>query len=191
MNRDILYLISEFEKSVEIVIPSDNPFWTFTERMNLGRANFGAAVLRSRIYVVGGVRSYDPSQMEYYCSVSRQWTIVSIDISRCDYRGIVVVDELMYLIGGISPKTCNVYNPALECHGWKQVHTGRGCILPAAAVAAVDGYIYLIAGSHGRSRVNDVSGFNPSTRHWDSKWSRCKSFRSGAKAVIITKCIGT
>lgn len=156
--------------------------------MNLPRSGMGVAVLQSQIYVIGGVREDDDNQMERFCSVTNQWTLVpNIYIARRDYSATVVDDELAYSFGDCC-RTRIAYNPAFESRlGWKRLEIDAGCLNNDAALAAVDGYIYFIGGFSDNAKTDSISGYSPAHQRWDKNCSRCTSPRAFAKTVVVNK----
>lgn len=181
-----------YEKSVEVITTPNQLSWKDGVDMNTGRADMGVAAVRSRIYVVGGVKESDKSRMEYFCSVTQQWTYVDIEVPHRDFRGVAVDDELVYLIGGDDVTTYNVYNPACSRKGWKQLPGANTadvvCLWKRSAIAAVDSVIYCIGGAFQGQRMATVSSYSTVTGIWNHACSTCTSKRANAKAVVLKMC---
>ncbi len=123
--------------------------WTTLEPMPTPRSNLGVAVVKDKIYAIGGVQS---NMNEEYDPAKNTWTTkMSMPTARGDFA-IAVLQDKIYAIGGLTRSgqwtaeltdVNEVYDPVTD--SWT---TKKSMPIPKAGLSAnvVDGKIYLIGG---------------------------------------------
>lgn len=171
--------------------------WTSRTPLSTPRALGASAVLGSDIYFLGGRNKQGVlSMLEKYSTAKDKWEkMTSMPTARWSLMATSVGDKL-YAIGGVSGVGDNrraldiveVYEP--EANSWQSLGS-----MPeprqGAAVAAVDGLIYIISGktvsyaeeSSGDPITDHVDVFDPGTDTW-KRVANIPVGRAGATAVV-------
>lgn len=139
------------------------------------RQEHGVAELGGRLYVVGGMNNVGitlDSVMAYDIAAD-QWSEVAPLPQPIHHPGVAAAGGKLYVLGGF-----NLLTPAFIALGdvyeydpSTNVWTARagmpaGSERGAAAVATIDGLIYVAGGQRGNAAVTDFSVYNPSADHW-------------------------
>ncbi|XP_022096832.1 kelch-like protein diablo [Acanthaster planci] len=137
------------------------------------------------IYVVGGELNpgrTTTSTVERYTPALNCWTSVNPMGSPRRGVGTVMLDKILYAVGGSDNAALNVvecFDPATG--GWRYLaplQEPRSSV----AVAAAGGYVYAFGGYNGMTSSRTVERFNPNTNEWKHT-TEMTSPRSMAAAV--------
>lgn len=188
MNKTIVLLITLIilTPSIIIVKPVSTELvensWETKASLPTPRACVGAAVVKGKIYVIGGMPDYDTN--EEYDPATNTWTTKApMPTGRCNF-GITVYENKIYCIGGQFSHeqnpyagseftgTVEVYDPATDEWKTKNPMPAPRCQLQASVV---NGKIYLIGG-RSRDQNSTVSStvslnevYDPKTDTWTTK----------------------
>ncbi|TGZ73452.1 hypothetical protein CRM22_001507, partial [Opisthorchis felineus] len=131
----------------------------------------GAAVLRKKVYVIGG--SYDGvvpvRDVDIYDVSGNSWTQgPQLQYARQDH-GVAVLNDKIYAVGGYNGKTelrgVEVFNISAEA--WSSI-TPMSCARRRFGVTAFYGAIYAIGGENRSGILSCVEKYNLSTDSWTS-----------------------
>lgn len=134
----------------------------------------------------GWCEGFPTDHIETYDKQSDCWFVVNIrDQSIRAYHGVVVLDNLIYVIGGFDGteyfNTMHCFNPVT--YTW----TEKACmhdIRCYVSVCTFSGEIYALGGYNGRTRLNSAERYNPSLNQWTVIASMSVS-RSDASAAVF------
>jgi N-acetylneuraminic acid mutarotase len=172
----VLLLIICFPVSTLPLVSASEDSWTTMEPMPTSRSSLGVAVVKDKIYAIGGVQS---DINEEYDSAKNIWTIkTSMPTARGDFA-IAVFQDKIYVIGGLTRSgqwtaeltdVNEVYDPATD--SWT---TKTSMPIPKAGLSAnvVDGKIYLIGGftQSPNSTVKTTSKETLVYDHFTDSWT--------------------
>jgi len=161
--------------------------WTTKAEMPTARSGLGVAVVKEKIYAIGGTNQGGFSATtEEYDPATNTWTFKTPMPTARSAFGIAVYQNKIYCIGGyadgFSATGVNeVYDPATNT--WE---TKSPMLTPRINIQAnvVNGKIYLIGGNPNGT-VNDV--YDAATDTWLTKASISTAVSSYASAVVDNK----
>jgi len=176
--------LSYFRNYYWKVVAKDNrgaqtqgPIWRFTTRQNpwatkapmpTARTDFGAAVVNSKIYAIGGNSAALPTVEEYDPSTNQWATKAPMPTGR-NGLAVGVVNNKIYAIGGYNAgylTTVEEYDPSTDTWTTKSpMPTGRWRL----AAGVVNSKIYAIGGENAGGALTTVEEYNPSTDSWTAK----------------------
>jgi N-acetylneuraminic acid mutarotase len=173
----VLLLILCFAMSTLPLVRASEDSWSTLEPMPTARSSLGVAVVKNKIYAIGGVQS---DINEEYDSAKNTWTTkMSMPTARGDFA-IAVLQDKIYAIGGLTRSgqwtaeltdVNEVYDPATD--SWT---TKKSMPIPKAGLSAsvVDGKIYLIGGftqsSNGTKQTSKENlVYDPIADSWTTK----------------------
>src|SRR3989304_7615486 len=164
--------------------------WTTKAPMHEARSNLGVAVVKGKIYAIGGNAEQGNTGLnEEYDPVTDTWTFKAAMLTPRSYFTVAVYQNKIYCIGGTTGYSntgepyytggVEVYDP--DTDSWENKTP-----MPTAKVAkanVVNGKIYLIGGAPNNT-LNQV--YDPATDSWTTK-SSMPTEAYGASAVIDNK----
>jgi len=179
--------------------------WSSLCEMPDSRSLCGAAVVKDKVYVVGGkdsnghstdsVYMYDPSLDTWTSSIPRMQS------QRCDL-GVAVLNDRIYAVGGVgsggfyqdeTSDTAEVLDLSQEgTQEWKDIanmNTGRNCV----SVGVLNGKIYAVGGfDKDQELLSSVEAYDPETNVWspvaDLSLPRCGAGVGVLDGVLY--CVG-
>ncbi|KAM4691914.1 kelch-like protein 10 [Rhinophrynus dorsalis] len=117
----------EHLNTAEVYNPETNR-WTTIAPMMTRRSGHCVISYRNKIYAVGG---YDGetclSSAECYCPVSNTWTSIPDMLTPRNHFGMEVVDDHLFLVGGLNNSYNNLYDEFFDSNEWhchKKMRTG-------------------------------------------------------------------
>jgi len=143
--------------------------WKDAEAMSMLRSRVGVAVMKNRLYAIGGYNGTERlNTVEVFDSVTKRWSrVASMNFCRSAV-GAVAVCEFLYVCGGFdgisSLDTVERYDPDLD--EWKNIarmNKNRS----AAGVVHLDGKIYALGGHNGLSIFESVESYDTRTGGWE------------------------
>lgn len=146
-------------------------YWTSTASMAAPRADFAAAAVDGRLWVLGGITGGAGTRLnttEVYDPASDSWRAGPMLQAPRSAFSVATVGQLLYLFGGATPEQANTTTvQALDTTTgqWRDLAP-----LPAPlanpALAQLDGTIYLIGGEANGAAVGTVYAYTPATNNW-------------------------
>ncbi len=147
------------------------PYWESLIPMPEARQAAGAALLRGRVYVVGGsgsrgevldsVESYDPILNNWFAAASLPQALHHV--------AVAVAGDRLYAIGGLSGSGATavraVYAYDADADHWERradLPTARG----AAAAVVIGSQIYVVGGQRDGRAVADLATYDVDTDTW-------------------------
>jgi N-acetylneuraminic acid mutarotase len=172
INRTYLATVEEYDPATNI--------WTLKTDMPTSRNGHATAVGNSKIYVIGGdlQREMSGAIVEEYNPATDTWAKKTDMPSRRTFLSACSVGEKIYVLGGVTagfsgadwhPAAIEVYHPVTD------IWTRKGntpTLRAGAAVAVVDGKIYVIGGETGSLHtpaISTVEKYDPATDTWARK----------------------
>ena len=190
-----LLLILCFALATLPLVRAAEDYWTTMEPMPTSRSSLGVAVVKDKIYAIGGVQS---DINEEYDSAKDTWTTkMSMPTARGDFA-IAVFQDKIHVIGGLTRSgqwtaeltdVNEVYDPATD--SWT---TKTSIPVPKAGLSAnvVGGKIYLMGGfiqfangTRQTSKENLV--YDPIDDSWSTKMPIPTATLDYATAVVDDK----
>ncbi len=174
-----LYVLGGFEGSgftpsnlVFEYNPSNNE-WTQLATMPTPRGAGVAAALDGKIFVIGGVSSFQLAvgTNEMFDPVANTWNSRRAMPTRREHLAAAVIDSLIYVVGGrefgVNKNTLEAYSPRSDTwYTLAPMPTARGGL----AAAALHGRLYVFGGeffdSGGSGVFAEVEEYNPVTNTW-------------------------
>uniref|UniRef100_A0A2M4AE20 BTB domain-containing protein n=1 Tax=Anopheles triannulatus TaxID=58253 RepID=A0A2M4AE20_9DIPT len=150
----------------------DDKVWLTLPKLTVPRSGLGAAFLKGTFYAVGGRNnspgsSYDSDWVDRYNPVTETWRPCSPMSMPRNRVGVVVMDELLYAVGGSSGSeyhnTVEYYDP--ETDRWTLVQPMQSKRL-GVGVAVVNRLLYAIGGFDGKTRLATVECYHPENNAW-------------------------
>ncbi|XP_035782431.1 kelch-like ECH-associated protein 1B isoform X1 [Anopheles albimanus] len=150
----------------------DDKVWLTLPKLTVPRSGLGAAFLKGTFYAVGGRNnspgsSYDSDWVDRYNPVTETWRPCSPMSVPRNRVGVVVMDELLYAVGGSSGSeyhnTVEYYDP--ETDRWTLVQPMQSKRL-GVGVAVVNRLLYAIGGFDGKTRLATVECYHPENNAW-------------------------
>ncbi|XP_054271879.1 kelch-like protein 10 isoform X2 [Macrosteles quadrilineatus] len=139
------------------------------------------------VFTIGGWSDgYPTDAIETYDKRSDSWYLSHMKDQKIRaYHGVVVLDKLIYIIGGFNGSeyfsTMHCYDPVT--YKWTEkacMHDVR-CYI---SVATLGGEIYAIGGYNGRTRLNTAEKYNPLINQW-TMIAPLNKIRSDASAASL------
>lgn len=155
------------QSTVEVYDPKLG-HWQVAEAMSMTRSRVGVAVLRGKLYAIGGYNGLERLRtVEVFSPESRIWSRVASMNCKRSAVGAAVLHDKLYVCGGYdgvsSLNTVECYNP--EKNEWTMV-TSMSKHRSAAGVVAFDGHIYALGGHDGLSIFGSVERYDVQTGQW-------------------------
>lgn len=165
----------------------DTGKWLELPRMPSSRTHHAAAVCGGKLYVVGG----DDEFLWVFDPGLRQWFQRGGNLG-CNYScSFTNHQEKLYKIGGIVDNQSNVSSVSkydYNTNQWKQLSPLRALRSEHCAVA-LEEFIYVIAGSDGKSFPKSVECYNPAVDQWVSAPDMLNARRLAAAAATSDRKI--
>ncbi|XP_065339606.1 kelch-like protein 18 [Cloeon dipterum] len=144
--------------------------WDQAEPMSMLRSRVGVAVMRGKLYAIGGYNGAERlSTVEVFDPVLKAWNKVAPMHYKRSAVGAAALGDRLYVCGGYdgitSLSTVECYHPDRDV--WKLVpemtkHRSAG------GVVAFEGHIYALGGHDGLSIFDSVERYSPHTGQWTS-----------------------
>ena len=162
------------DKTVEGFSFEDNT-WSSLCEMPDSRSYCGGAVVRDKVYVVGGRgRNGDSNSVCMYDPSMNTWTssIPSMQSERCGL-GVAVLNDCIYAVGGWNREegTLNTAEVLDMTEGgtqeWRNIarmNTGRWGV----GVGVLNGKIFAVGGYNGRQYLSSVESYDPERNVWSN-----------------------
>ncbi|XP_064467369.1 kelch-like protein 18 isoform X2 [Ornithodoros turicata] len=155
------------QSTVEVYDPKLG-YWQVAEAMSMTRSRVGVAVLRNKLYAIGGYNGSERlSTVEVFTPETRLWSRVASMNCKRSAVGAAVLFGKLYVCGGYdgvsSLNTVECYDP--EKNEWAMV-TSMSKHRSAAGVVAFDGHIYALGGHDGLSIFGSVEHYDAQTGQW-------------------------
>ncbi|XP_052864854.1 kelch-like ECH-associated protein 1B [Anopheles cruzii] len=172
----------------------DDKVWLTLPKLTVPRSGLGAAFLKGTFYAVGGRNnspgsSYDSDWVDRYNPVTETWRPCSPMSVPRNRVGVVVMDELLYAVGGSSGSdyhnTVEYYDP--ETDRWTLVQPMQAKRL-GVGVAVVNRLLYAFGGFDGKTRLASVECYHPENNAWTPVPPMCYG-RSGAGVAALHQYI--
>jgi len=145
--------------------------WAPTANMATPRADFAAAAVDGRLWVLGGITSVDGTRLnttEVYDPASDSWRAgPALPVARSAF-GAATVGQTIYLFGGATPEQANTTTvQALDTTTglWRDL-APLAAPLANPALAQLDGTIYLVGGDTSGVAVASVYAYTPAANSW-------------------------
>ena len=152
----------------------------------------GTAVIKGKIYVVGGQDSSGNviADTQIYDPVANTWTAgVPLPTPTGD-GSAAVVKNILYLFGGYSGTAYTnavwAFNP--KTHTWSPKSPMPTLRASTGAVATKTGIIYVIGGEMNGGRLNTVESYDPATDTWNEE-APLMTGKSEASIGLVGKTI--
>lgn len=174
---------------------STQSYWTTGKNMPTARGEFGAVLLKDKIYAIGGV-DYIPGEgrkavVEVYDIASDKWSndVKPLPI-RLDHFASAVYNDTIYVVGGFLGKKVPtdrvfIYHP--EKDEW---HEGKALPSPRGALTAqfINGILYAVGGLNSSQMPVDTNyAFDPKSNMWTEKTPMITARQHMASAVLDGK----
>lgn len=142
--------------------------WQMAEAMSMLRSRVGVAVMRNKLYAIGGYNGQERlSTVEVFNPETKIWSKVTSMNCKRSAVGAAALNDRLYVCGGYdgvsSLNTVEYYDP--DKNEWVMV-TSMSKHRSAAGVAAFEGFIYALGGHDGLSIFDSVERFDPQTSLW-------------------------
>ncbi|XP_055641436.1 kelch-like protein 10 [Toxorhynchites rutilus septentrionalis] len=156
----------------------------FTQSRTEPRAYYGAAVIGSNVYFIGG---YDGVEHFNTCrrfdTVGKEWMeIAPMHCRRC-YVSVVELDGLIYAMGGYDghnrQNTVEAYNP--RTNQWTMV-APMSQLRSDADACTLEGKIYITGGFNGQECMNSAEVYDPHENTW-TRLPNMLNRRSGVSCI--------
>jgi len=154
--------------------------WRDAEAMSMLRSRVGVAVMKSRLYAIGGYNGTERlNTVEEFDADTKRWRKVASMKFKRSAVGAVAMGDYLYVCGGFdgtsSLNTVERYDPAED--SWTEV-ARMTKFRSAAGVVQLYGKIYALGGHNGLSIFESVECYDPSTGQWEESRSmlskRCR-----------------
>lgn len=145
--------------------------WQDAEAMSMLRSRVGVAVLKNRLYAIGGYNGSERlNTVEEFDAETKRWSrVASMNCNRSAV-GAVTVGQSIYVCGGFdgisSLDTVEKYETVSDT--WTYV-ANMSKSRSAAGVIHLDGKVYVLGGHNGLSIFESVECFDATTDH--CRWS--------------------
>jgi len=143
--------------------------WRDAEAMSMLRSRVGVAVMRNRLYAIGGYNGTDRlNTVEVFDAETKQWSKVASMNCKRSAVGAVSVGDKLFVCGGFdgvsSLETVECYDP--DSDRWTMAANMKKH-RSAAGVVQLYGNIYALGGHNGLSIFESVEVYDPATNEWD------------------------
>nr|CAD7263904.1 unnamed protein product [Timema shepardi] len=155
--------------TVEVFDPAAGR-WQLAEAMSMMRSRVGVAVMRNKLYALGGYNGQERlSAVEVFDPLKRVWNRITSMRCRRSAVGAAAFNDQLFACGGYdgvsSLNTVECYTP--DNDNWTPVasmlkHRSAG------GVAAFQGFIYALGGHDGLSIFDSVERYDPLLGQWSS-----------------------
>nr|CAD7460811.1 unnamed protein product [Timema tahoe] len=155
--------------TVEVFDPAAGR-WQLAEAMSMMRSRVGVAVMRNKLYALGGYNGQERlSAVEVFDPLKRVWNRITPMRCRRSAVGAAAFNDRLFACGGYdgvsSLNTVECYTPDID--NWTPVasmlkHRSAG------GVAAFQGFIYALGGHDGLSIFDSVERYDPLLGQWSS-----------------------
>ncbi|KAG1714379.1 Kelch-like protein 18 [Nymphon striatum] len=142
--------------------------WQMAEAMSMLRSRVGVAVMRNKLYAIGGYNGSERlSTVEVFDPENKLWNKVAPMNCKRSAVGAAALFDRLYACGGYdgvsSLNTVECYNA--DTNEWMMV-TSMTKHRSAAGVVAFEGYIYTMGGHDGLSIFDSVERYDIQTGQW-------------------------
>ncbi|ODN04215.1 Kelch-like protein 18 [Orchesella cincta] len=166
-NPNLLNYSGDSISTVEVYDPLTDR-WKVAEAMKMLRSRVGVAVMKNRLYAIGGFNGQERlATVEVYDPNTKAWSKVAPMNFRRSAVGAAALNDRLYVCGGYdgtsSLNTVECYYP--EKNDWMMT-TSMTKHRSAAGVVAFQGYIYALGGHDGLSIFDSVEKYDPQTGQW-------------------------
>lgn len=169
----LLYAVGGLTKAgdslstVEVMDPVTGK-WSPAEAMSMLRSRVGVAVLRDKLYAIGGYNGSERlNTVEVLDGARRQWSRAAPMTCKRSAVGAAALGQRLFVCGGYdgvtSLNTVESYDPDGDV--WTPA-PAMNKHRSAAGVAAFDGHVYGLGGHDGLSIFDSVERFDPTTGVW-------------------------
>ena len=194
----LLSLISSCVVFVDAISYSERSRWdTWGSKasMSTARVTVGTAVVKGKIYAIGGNGEVDNAN-EMYDPTTDTWTTKAPMLTSRRSCGIAVYQDEIYVIGGVTgynesthsytiSGVNEVYDPATNTWETRVSMPTRRYGIDANVV---EGKIYVIGGKNASGRIDEVNEvYDPATKTWTTKAPIPKRVGFYASAVVDKK----
>jgi len=177
LNIFITTTIASTEDNSTKIYRDNGSYWSKGKSMPTARGEFGAVLLKDRIYTIGGV-DYQPGGgkkniVEVYDIAKNQWIdgVAPLPVP-LDHFASGVYGNKIYVVGGflenkVPTDRVFIYDPEQDV--WKG---GKSLPSPRGALKAefIDGILYAVGGlNSSQVPVNTIYAFDPATNTWTIK----------------------
>jgi Tol biopolymer transport system component/N-acetylneuraminic acid mutarotase len=190
--------ISHYFRTIRKYNTTSNTWSTCNTQLNIGRADFGTAIINNKIYIIGGdvgyvgpgewkvtntIEVFDPAAMRV------DMATIKMAIGK-DLFGTVTIGTKVYIIGGTDGKYMNtknsvdIFDPVQNSYT-SDVTAMQICRSRLAAVV-VNGKIYAIGGTDGKVNLNTVEEYDP-INGWSYKPGMPTARQDVGVAVVANK----
>jgi len=143
--------------------------WRDAEAMSMLRSRVGVAVMKSRLYAIGGYNGTERlNTVEEFDADTKRWRKVASMKFKRSAVGAVAMSDHLYVCGGFdgtsSLNTVERYDPAEDT--WSEV-ASMTKFRSAAGVVQLYGKIYALGGHNGLSIFESVECYDPATGTWE------------------------
>ncbi|MEW5854417.1 MAG: kelch repeat-containing protein [Myxococcota bacterium] len=145
--------------------------WTTRAPMPAGteRGSSAVGVVRSKVYVAGGLRGSSVTDFSSYDTATNTWEILPPMPVPRDHLVGGAVGDTFYALGGRSPLTARVDAFSTSTGQWSERASGPTARAGTAA-AVLDGVIYVFGGEGNSADplgiFNDTEAYDPATDSW-------------------------
>jgi len=165
--------------------------WFHLSEMPGRRCRCGVAVVRGRVYAVGGFNgSLRVRTVDVYDPTSDSWSSIASMEARRSTLGVAVMNDHIYAVGGFDGSaglnTAEVLDMSVSgSHEWRTI-ASMSTRRSSVGVGVLGGLIYAVGGYDGNSRqcLSSVEVYNPEQDIW-SPVSDMSARRSGAGVGVL------
>jgi len=165
--------------------------WFHLSEMPGRRCRCGVAVVRGRVYAVGGFNgSLRVRTVDVYDPTADSWSSIASMEARRSTLGVAVMNDHVYAVGGFDGSaglnTAEVLDMSLSgSHEWRTI-ASMSTRRSSVGVGVLGGLIYAVGGYDGNSRqcLSSVEVYNPDQDIW-SPVCDMSARRSGAGVGVL------
>lgn len=165
--------------------------WSHLSEMPGRRCRCGVAVVRGRVYAVGGFNgSLRVRTVDVYDPATDTWSSIASMEARRSTLGVAVLNEYIYAVGGFDGSAGLNTAEALDMsvngsHEWRSI-ASMSTRRSSVGVGVLCGLIYAVGGYDGNSRqcLSSVEVYNPEQDLW-SPVCDMSARRSGAGVGVL------
>jgi len=165
--------------------------WNHLSEMPGRRCRCGVAVVRGRVYGVGGFNgSLRVRTVDVYDPTADSWSSIASMEARRSTLGVAVLNDHIYAVGGFDGScglnTAEVLDMSVGgTHEWRSI-ASMSTRRSSVGVGVLQGLIYAVGGYDGNSRqcLSSVEVYNPEQDIW-SPVSDMSARRSGAGVGVL------
>jgi len=165
--------------------------WVHLSEMPGRRCRCGVAVVRGKVYAVGGFNgSLRVRTVDVYDPSSDSWSSIASMEARRSTLGVAVLNDFIYAVGGFDGSaglnTAEVLDMSINgSHEWRSI-ASMSTRRSSVGVGVLGGLIYAVGGYDGNSRqcLSSVEVYNPEQDIW-SPVADMFARRSGAGVGVL------